>query len=123
MYTTLMTTRIDDMPVYEKRDGQVDAALYNLWRRARLHCKLPLRIKLPDQKQMVLIVEEDSWVVVDQNQYDLPILAWVDFQDTGRDSLHTPVACTVNFYHYMASRLRQPALDSLAARLEEILTR
>ena len=123
MYPQFMTTRITDMPVYEKRDGQVDAALYNLWRRARLHGNLPLRIELPEQKQMVLIVEEDSWVVVDQNQYDLPMLAWVEFQDAGRDSLHTPVACTMNFYHYMASRLRQPALECLAEALEEKLTR
>ena len=123
MYTVAMTTRIYDMPVYEKRDWQVDATLYNLWRRARLHLSLPMRIELLEQKQMVLIIDEDSWAVVDQNQYDLPILAWVSFQDKGRDSLHTPVSCTLNFYHFMASRLRQPALERMAAVLEEKLKR
>ncbi len=113
-----MTTRIYDMPVYEARTEQLDASLYNLWRRAGLHIQLPLRIELPQQKQMVLIIEEDSWVLVDQNQYDLPVLAWIDFQDSGRDSLHTPVDCTLNYYHYMASRLRLKTLSILTETLQ-----
>jgi len=114
-------SRIHDMPVYASRDDEVDAALYNLWRRARLHLQLPLRIELLPSKQMALIVEQDAWAVVDQNQYDLPMLAWVDFQDQDRSSLHTPVSCTLNYYHYMASRLRGKALQRLAEELENCL--
>lgn len=118
-----MTTRIHDMPVYTARSDKIDASLYNLWRRARLHLAIPLRIELPQTKQIALILEEDSWVVVDQSQYDLPILAWVDFQDAGRSSLHTPVTCTMNYYHYMANHLREKALilieDTLSARLRK----
>ncbi len=114
-------SRIHEMPVYASRDDELDAALYNLWRRARLHAKLPLRVELSPSKQMVLIVDNDHWVVVDQNQYDLPMLAWVDFQDEGRSSLHTPVKCTLNFYHYMASRLRGAALQALQDELERRL--
>ncbi len=116
-----MTTRIEDMPVYAERRVDIDAALYNLWRRARLHLNMPLRIELPTLRQLALIIEEDCWVVVDQTHYDLPILAWVDFQDTGRTTLHTPVNCTLNYYHYMASSLREKVLalmrDELGTRL------
>jgi hypothetical protein len=114
----MTTTRIHDMPVYAARTEQVEASLYNLWRRARLHLDMPLRIDLPGLKQMVLILEEDCWVVVDQCQYDLPVLAWVDFQDTGRTTLHTPVECTMTYYHFMASHLREKTLVHMAEALE-----
>ncbi|HHH44056.1 MAG TPA: hypothetical protein ENK49_07960 [Gammaproteobacteria bacterium] len=117
-----MSTRIHDMPVYAARTDQVEAALYNLWRRARLHLPMPLRIDLPELKQMALILEEDSWVVVDQCQYDLPVLAWLDFQDSGRTSLHTPVSCTMNYYHYMASHLREKVLTLMLEALESRLS-
>lgn len=119
----MMVTRINDMPVYAARTDQVEASLYNLWRRARLHLEMPLRMELPGLKQMALVLEDDSWVVVDQSQYDLPVLAWVGFQDAGRTTLHTPVTCTMNYYHYMASHLREKVLilmdEALQARLSE----
>jgi len=113
----MMTTRIHDMPVYAARTDEVDASLYNLWRRARLRLQMPLRIELPGLKQMVLVIEHDSWVVVDERQFDLPVLAWLEFRDAGRASLHTPVTCTMNYYHYMASHVREKAL----ARMQEAL--
>jgi hypothetical protein len=113
----MMSTRIDDMLVYATQADHLDASLYNLWRRARLHLGSPLRLSLPGLKQMVLILEDDSWVVVDEVQYDMPVLAWVEFQDSGRDNLHKPILCTLNFYHYLASRLR----DKVLARMEEAL--
>ncbi len=113
----MMSTRIDDMLVYATQDDHLDASLYNLWRRARLHLGSPLRLPLQGLKQMVLILEDDSWVVVDEVQYDMPVLAWVEFQDSGRDNLHKPILCTLNFYHYLASRLR----DKVLARMEEAL--
>ena len=117
-----MVTRIHDMPVYAARTDQIEAPLYNLWRRARLHLEMPLRIDLPGLKQMALILEEDSWVVVDQCQYDLPVLAWVGFQDVGRTTLHTPVTCTMNYYHYMASHLREKVLTRMVEALETRLS-
>lgn len=114
-----MVTRITDMPVYASREDEIDASLYNLWRRARLHLALPLRIELPQLKQMALILEEDCWVMVDQNQYDLPVMAWIEFQDRGRSCLHTPVACRLNYYHHLASRLREKVLALMTEALEE----
>jgi len=118
-----VVTRIHDMPVYATRRDEIDATLYNLWRRARLHLHIPIRIELPELKQMSLILEEDSWVMVDSQQHDLPVLAWVDFQDKGRSSLHTPVNCTLNYYHFMANQLRNRVVELMTQRLEEYLTK
>lgn len=114
-------TRIDDMPVYQARKDKLDATLYNLWRRARAHHDLPMRVDLPGISQMVLILEQDKWVIVDQNQYDLPILAWVDFQDENRSAIHLPVPCTLNYYHFMASSLRGRVLKIMQTALEQHL--
>ena len=117
-----MSTRIDGMPVYATQADHLDASLYNLWRRARLHLGSPLRLPLQGLKQMVLILEDDSWVVVDEIQYDMPVLAWVNFQDSGRDNLHKPIHCTLNFYHYLAIRLRDKVLARMGEALEQRLS-
>ncbi|RMH20241.1 MAG: hypothetical protein D6698_04630 [Gammaproteobacteria bacterium] len=114
-------SRHHDMPVLVSRDVEIESVLYNLWRRARLHLALPIRFAIPVTGKMILIVEAESWIVVDGNRNDLPILAWVDFQDKGRDSLHTPVQCTLNYYHYLASRIRVLALQTLQEGLEKSL--
>ncbi|MDQ7014898.1 MAG: hypothetical protein Q9N68_00800 [Gammaproteobacteria bacterium] len=116
-----MATRIDNMLVYLAEVEQVDAALYNLWRRAKLNLNVPLRIELSVLRSMVLIVEEDDWVLVDAKQDDLPVLAWINFQDQGRSALHTPVTCTLNHYHFMAAQLRERVLALLFEELDQRL--
>ena len=116
-----MTTRIDSMPIYATRSDDINASLYNLWRRARMHLSLPIRIDLPELKSMALIIENDSWVLVDPRQYDLPVIAWVNFEDEGRNSLHTTVTCRVNYYHFMATQLRSKVLVLMESRLKQRL--
>lgn len=117
----MMVTRIHDMPVYATRTDEIEAPLYNLWRRSCLHLQIPMRIELPELKQMALILEQDSWVVVDQCQYDLPVLAWLDFQDNDRTALHTPVTCQLNYYHHMANHLREKVLGLMSVALHRRL--
>ncbi len=114
-----MVTRIHDMQAYETLVINMDAAIYNVWRRLRLHVKLPTRLKLPELKSMELILEDDHWVMVDANHNDLPMIAWLDFQDAGRSSLHTPVACTVKYYHFMASQFYEKALAEISTAFED----
>lgn len=116
-----MTTRIVDMPILASRPAEMEAGIYNLWRRARLHLGIPLRLSLPGMAHMILILDEDSWVVVNENQNDLPVLAWVDFEDNHRDSLHKPIPCTLNYYHFMASSLRGKVLERMAEALQDRL--
>jgi len=110
---------LEDIPVFAKRPDEVDARLYNLWRRARLHLDLPVRLSLPGLSGMVMLLEEHDWVCVDERQNDLPVLAWVEFEDQHRDALHLPVRCRLNYYHYAASKIRAEALTIMEAALEE----
>lgn len=116
-----MVTRIHTMPVYTSCSETIDASLFNLWRRAHHHLNLPVRLKLPALKSMILILEDDCWVVVDPRHYDLPMIAWLNFQDTGRNSLHTPVECTVNYYHFMASQFHKKVLANIGEVFETSL--
>lgn len=64
-----------------------------------------------------MILEDHEWVCVNEPQNDLPVLAWVDFEDRGRDALHLPVKCKINYYHFAASKVRADVLDLM----EELL--
>jgi len=116
-------SRVGEVPCYAQRPEQLDAALYNLWRRARSRGILPLRIPLPEQAGVVMIVEERELICANARQNDLPILAWVEFEDRHRSALHTPVPCKLNYYHFAASRYRARALAAMAEELERRLRR
>ncbi|MGV6858349.1 MAG: hypothetical protein ACWA5X_05190 [bacterium] len=118
-----MTTRITDMPVMASRPAEIEASVYNLWRRSRNHLGHYIRLSMPGLPQIALILDEDSWVVVNEKQFDLPILAWVDFQDHHRDNIHNPIHCTLNYYHYLASSVRGKVLERMAETLETALAR
>ncbi len=116
-----MASRIDGVPVYAERHDQVPAVLYNLWRRARMRLGTPIHVSLPGLKEMELILESRSWVVVDHNRGEVPVLAWTGFRPSPQRGLHEPVDCTLNYYHFMASGLRGKVLDRMEEALEKEL--
>jgi len=116
-----MANRIHDMQPYSIQSEQISAVLYNRWRRVHLHIVLPARLHLPRLKSMRLILEEDCWVVVDSNHNDLPMMAWLNFQDAGRSSLHTSVECQLNYYHFMAHQYHQRVLTRINETFEDYL--
>jgi hypothetical protein len=67
---------------------------------------------------MSLLLDEREWVLVDSSLYDMPVVAWTDFQDAGRTALHEPVLCTVLDYHQGASKVGNRALQLMAEELE-----
>lgn len=114
-------SRVKDVPVYAQRDDEVSAKLYNLWRRAKLHFSLPIRIPLTGFRGLVMVLEENEWVCVNERENDLPVLAWVEFEDHGRDALHVPVKCKLNHYHFAASKVRAASLELMETALDEKL--
>ncbi len=114
-------SRVADVPIFAQRDSEVSAELYNLWRRAKLHFDVPIRLPLDDSPGFVMILEEDEWVCADETCNDLPVLAWVEFEDQGRDALHLPVKCKLNYYHFAASKVRAHALAMMAEILDQRL--
>ena len=114
-------SRVDDVPVYEQRADVVEAKLYNLWRRAQLHFGMPMRLEFDEMPGVAMILDKDEWACVNTKQGDLPLLAWIEFECQGRDSLHIPVACKLNYYHYAASKYRARMLQLMAVALEQRL--
>ncbi len=114
-------SRIADVPYCAQRDDVVEAKLYNLWRRAKRRFTMPLRLPLLDYPGFVMILEAHAWVCADERQNDIPILAWVEFEDEGRDALHLPVNCKLNYYHFAASKVRAHSLELVQAELEKRL--
>jgi len=114
--------RVDSTPVYQQRTDQIEANLYNLWRRVRSRYKLPIRIEPQDNPGIAIILEDGIWLCVNARANDMPILAWLDFKDHEQDALFSPVACTINYYHFAATRYRHYTLQAMHPALENLLT-
>ena len=116
-------SRIADVPYYAQRDDEVTAQLYNLWRRARNHPDCSDTMVLEKFPGLEMTLEDAAWVCVDKRQNDLPVIAWVEFDAKGRDALHMPVRCKLNYYHYAASRVRVYALSVMEQALVRCLSK
>ena len=114
-------SRVDDMPVYEQQKVEIEARLFNLWLRSKHSIAYPIRFPLSGLRGLVMIMQEGEWLCADETQYDLPVICWIDFQDKGRDTLHTPVACTRNFYHFAAEKIAPQVLELLQLELQQRL--
>jgi len=113
------------MVVYAKQEEQLDASVFNLWRRARLRLGSPQRLCLPDMEHIALIMNDKQWLVVDQRQSDMPLIGWTFSQYPGLDSLHAPVDCTFHYYHFMAhymgGELKGRVISQMQTSLESLL--
>lgn len=114
-------SRVDEMPVYEQYTVEVSAKLYNLWRRAKLHFTCPIQFSLQGYRGLVMILDENEWLCADERQYDFPVICWINFADHGRDALHLPVSCTLNYYHFAAHKIRGQVLELMEQELENML--
>ena len=117
-----MNRDLADLPYYSRVDTVLDAALYN-----RVHIGLrrlacPLRVSLPMLRSLDIILDTETWIVVDVSLNDMPVMAWLDFQADRREALHTPIPCRLQTYHCHADIIRPQVLetiaDELARRLE-----
>lgn len=116
-----MYSRLADFPVLDEYPSRIPAATWNAWRRAFRRYPHQIVLELPGLAPMTLVLEERFWVCVDPTLQGAPMLAWVRFQDAGRNDLTAPVPCTVLQYHFGASALRDRALALAASQLEERL--
>ena len=69
------------------------------------------------------ISTDDYWVIVDLSRNSALVLAWIDLKDQDRSSLHKPISCKLNYYHFAASAIRAKSLglmeEILSARLKD----
>ena len=116
-------SRVEGMPVYVQQTVEVPAKLYNLWRRAKLHFACPMQFSLEGYRGLVMILDEHEWLCADERQNDMPVLCWLEFRDQGRDALHLPVTCTLNYYHFAAHKIRDHVLELMEQELNKRLNK
>jgi hypothetical protein len=102
-----------ELPPLRALPRRLDAAAYNRVRLALRRLGRPLRIVLPQHRGIEAILDDDAWVCVDATRDDLPVLAWRAFAVQGRDSLHHPVDCRLELYHFCAGLIMGTALEAL----------
>lgn len=117
-----MRERLDEIPVYEHRQGSVSAEHFNIVTIALKRLERPIRLELPKLRTLDLLLDDDAWIVVDRNLNDVPVMAWLDFDTRHRAGLHAPVSCTLNFYHIHAPIIIGKVMEAMDLLLGERLT-
>lgn len=116
-----MKSRLEGIPRYSTETTTVPAALFNIVRLALLRLKNPLEIDIPELKNLVILLDEETWICIDTSLNDIPVLAWIDFEITHRKSLHEPIACQLCFYHMHADKIIDKVTQALQSILDERL--
>lgn len=114
-------TRHDEVPVYEQRDGVLDANFYNHVQVALHRLGAHLRMAIPGLRTLDLILQRDAWIVVDHALNDLPVAAWSHFHRVESSALHVPVACRIRLYHANAGMILQRVLEQMEGKLSDAL--
>ena len=115
-----MKTSLTDIPIYESCQTTIPAEIFNLTRIALKRLNPSLHINLPKLRSLELIIDEETWIVVDSRLNDIPVMAWLDFQTRDR-ALHEAVTCQLNLYHVHAKLIHDRVLESMVLILGEML--
>ena len=116
-----MKSRLDNIPIYETRTDHIRAQDYNLAKIALKRINSSIRLELPNLRTLDFIVEDDIWVIVDRSLNDIPVIAWLDFKDQERTTLHEDITCERRSYHTHALIIIDKALEALQLMLGEML--
>ena len=114
-------TRHDEVPVYEQREGVLNATFYNHVQVALNRLGNTLRMAIPGLRTLDLILQRDAWIVVDRAFNDLPVAAWSHFHRAESSALHAPVECRIRLYHANAGMILQRVLEQMEGKLTEAL--
>ena len=91
----------------------IDAQYFNVAQTALKRSKEPIRFKIPTLNHLDLLVQQDAWIIVDRVLYDMPIVAWTDFELDDRDNLHEPIPCEVRLFHFAARMVLNTTLKAM----------
>ena len=118
-----MTDGEYDMSPLRIMPKNIEAVCYNHARLAMLRLGKPLRVELPDHRGLEIILDNESWLCVDSNQDDQPIMMWCEFDTSEHKSaLHEDVPCLLHLYHTQAGLIMGSALEALDQSLTEKLS-
>lgn len=115
-----MKSSLTDIPIFETSQTSVPAEAFNLARIAIKRLESSLHIKLPKLRTLELIIDNETWIVVDNSLNNVPVMAWLDFQTQDR-ALHEDVPCRLNLYHIHAKIIHDRVLEAMVLILGEML--
>jgi len=115
-----MKSRLEDIPIYKTEKKSVGSEHFNLVKIALKRLENPLRIELPRLRTLDLILDDETWIVVDRELNDVPVMAWLDFETKNR-SLHEPVACRLNHYHAHSEIIYDKVFEAMTILIGEQL--
>ena len=116
-----MYSRLSDVPPLGTRETEIDAVHFNHVQVALKRLGGEIRLSIPKLKHLDLILQKDSWIIVDRVLNDIPVVAWTDFKTQHRSSLHEPIPCTLRTYHAAAGMVRSRTLEAMEMMLGELL--
>lgn len=116
-----MYTRHNEVPLYDRRPGKLEALYFNHVQVALKRRGPSIRFAIPRLKHLDLILQKDAWIIVDRVLNDVPVAAWTDFETEGRASLHEPIRCEIRTYHAMAHGILRRTLEAMELLLGEEL--
>lgn len=114
-----MSSRLDDIPVYQQRPISVAAADFNRVQIALKRLGEPVHIPLSGMRSLQLILEREAWIVIDASLNEIPVLAWTDFQAGGRANLHEPIPCVLKIYHAHAMMIIDKVIACMEGELQQ----
>lgn len=117
-----MYNRHDEVPVFEYRDGVIEATHYNTVQTAFKRLGDEIRLEIPKLKTLDLILQRDAWIVVDHAFNDVPVVAWTNFDVERRDALHTPIHCQLRLFHANGGIILKRVLEAMELLLGEQLS-
>lgn len=110
--------RLDNLPPMKTQAALIDASRYSRVRLALLRMGLPLRLELPNLRDMDLVLDKRLWVCIDRTLQDYPIVAWTHFNNAARTSLHEQVPCKLQYFHPHANLI----VDTVLRTMDKLLT-
>ena len=115
-----MKSYLDDIPVYESTQITVNAEHFNLVQIALKRLGSPIRLELPKLRTLDLLLDEETWIIVDRSLNEIPVMAWLDFETKNR-GLHEPIKCKLNIYHAHATIIQPRVIEAMTLLLGEQL--
>lgn len=116
-----MYNRLDEIPVYERRQSTMPALYYNHVQQGLKYLGESIRFPIPRLRTLELILQKEAWIIVDNRLNDFPVAAWTEFVADHRDNLHEDIPCELRFYHQHAELVLERTLEAMELILGEQL--
>jgi len=116
-----MSHPLDDIKTSHTLHKVIPAEDYNRVRLALKRISNPLQFELTSMRCLEVTLNDKYWLCSDYCVDSQPIMAWTNFEVSGRSALNAPVECELRLYHHQAGMVMGEVLEKLGHSLETML--